>query len=129
MYSGGKGFQVLFKNYQHQISVADVRNCADHAMYDAYTKSKGPIKTVGSLTYYDFDQVYLIVVPGPNMMWLDWLHTAEAIAWFTEEWDTVALQFDVLLTGKKVGAGILLDLGETAGLELIEALGSRTMQS
>ena len=96
-------------------------------MYDAYTKSKGPIKTVGSLTYYDFDQVYLIVVPGPNMMWLDWLHTAEAIAWFTEEWDTVALQFDVLLTGKKVGAGLLLDLGETAGSGLIETLGSRTM--
>ena len=96
-------------------------------MYDAYTKSKGSIKTVGSLTYYNFDKVYLIVVPGPNMMWLDWLHTAEAIAWFTEEWDTVALQFDVLLTGKKVGAGILLDLGGTAELGLIEALGFRTM--
>ena len=109
------------------MSVVEVRNCADHAMYDAYTRSKGPIKTVGSLTYYNFDNVYLIVVPGPNMMWLDWLHTAEAIAGFTEEWDTVALQFDVLLTGKKVGAGILSDFGVLAGSGLIEAVGSRTM--
>ena len=96
-------------------------------MHDAYTKSKGPIKTVGSLTYYNFDKVYLIVVPGPNMMWLDWLRTAEAIAGFTEQWDTVALEFDVLLTGTKVGAGILSDFGGTAALALIEALGSGTI--
>ena len=94
-------------------------------MHDAYTKSKGPIQRVGSLTYYNSDKVYLIVVPGPNMMWLDLLRTAEVISGFTWQWDTVALEFDVLLTGNKVGAGILSNFGGTAAL--IEALGSRTI--
>ncbi len=119
--------QVVFKNYQHQIPVVDVRNCADHAMHDAYTKSKGPIKTVGSLKYYTSHGVYLIVVPGRNMMWQDWLFTAEAIAGFTADWDVVALQFDVLVMGRKVGAGILSDFEGMTGLGLIEALASRMM--
>ncbi len=94
-------------------------------MDDADTKSKGRIKTVGRLTYYTFDGVYLIVVPGKNMMWQDWLRTAEAIMGFTFEWDAVALQFDVLVAGMKVGAGILSDFEEIAELGLVEGLGSQ----
>ena len=96
-------------------------------MHDAYTKSKGQIKTVGSLQYYTSHGVYLIIVPGSNMMWQDWLFTAEAIAGFTEDWDVVALQFSVLVKGQKVGAGILSDFGGITGLGLIKALGSSMM--
>ena len=56
------------------------------------------------------------------MMWRDLLHTAEAIEGFAAQWDAVALQFDVLLMGKKVGAGILSDFGGIEGLGLIEAV-------
>ena len=98
-------------------------------MHDAYIKSKGPIKTVGSLTYYHFDEVYLILVPGRNLMWQDWLETAEAIAGFVMDWDAVALQFDLVLWGNKVGAGVLSDFGGLAGLGLIEALASGTPSS
>ena len=106
-----------------------MRNCADHAMYDAYTKSKGPIKTMQSLTYYNFDGVYLIIIPGNNLMWQDWLYAAEAIAAFTEQWDTVALQFDVLVMGKKVGAGFLADFEGIKGLGLAGPLGTKPVSS
>ena len=84
---------------------------------------------IRSLTYYTFNGVYLILVPGTDLTWQDWLYTAEAIAAFTEEWDTVALQFSILLMGKKVGAGILSDFEGIKGLGLIEALGSKTVSS
>ena len=85
------------------------------------------MRKVGGLTYYTSDGVYLIVVPGKNMMWQDLLHTAEAIMGFTFNWDAVALQFDVLVAGTKVGAGILTDFGGVAELGSIEALGSSTV--
>lgn len=96
-------------------------------MHDAYINRQGPTKSVRSLTYYAFDGVYLIVVPVRNMMWQDWLYTAEAIAAFTERWDTVALEFDVLLTGVKVGAGILTDFEGIKALGLTGGLGSQTV--
>ena len=98
-------------------------------MHDAYTKRKGPIKTMQSLTYYTFDGVYLIIIPGNNLMWQDSLYTAEAIAAFTEQWDTVALQFDVLVMGVKVGAGILSDFEGIKGLGLAGALGSKPVST
>lgn len=94
-------------------------------MYDAYTKRQSSIKIVGSLTYYAFDGVYLIIVPGNNLMWQDLLYTAEAVAAFTEQWDAVALQFDVLVMGQKVGAGILSDFEGIKEFGLLGALGSK----
>lgn len=98
-------------------------------MHDAYIKSQGAIKTIWSLTYYTFDGVYLILIPVRDMMWQDWLYAAEAIGAFTAQWDTVALEFDILLMGKKVGAGILSDFEGVKGLGLTGALGSKTVSS
>ena len=92
-------------------------------MHDAYTKSKGPVKTISRLTYYAFDGVYLILIPVRDMWWQDVLYAGEAIATFTAQWDTVALEFDVLRTGRKVGAGILSDFEGLKALNLTGALG------
>ena len=103
-----------------------MRNCADHAVHDAYTKSQGAVKTVWRLTYYTFDGIYLIVIPVGDLMWRDWFYAAEAIGAFTAQWDTVALEFDILLKGNKVGAGILSDFEGVKALGLTGALVSNT---
>ena len=59
-------------------------------------------------------------------MWRDWLYAAEAIGAFIAQWDTVALEFDILLKGKKIGAGILSDFEGVKALGLTGALVSNT---
>lgn len=53
--------------------------------------------------------MYLVLFPLPEMLWPDWKTAAGAVDWFLDQYEAVALEFDILVLGENVGRGVLTD--------------------
>lgn len=105
------GVTTIFRNYTVPISRYDAVKCAEAALGDVLCHNDRLEHRVRYHREYAWGVVELTMTPGETMRWWEWSFACRAIFAWTRVYESVDMNFDVVLDGVGiVGTGRLEDV-------------------
>ena len=99
---------IVFRNYTVPINRLSATRCIEAAVGDILTHGDTMYSGIRFPREYAWGAVELTLVPGATMRWVEWSYTVKTIHMWLRMYDSVDLNFDVVVDGVgTVGTGRL----------------------